>query len=246
MPNSDGMYLSDTPLTDMEIFIGLTSWRSSTGAVLGSESGNLFISWNNAALDCYASCGAVLKRTGIYSNPDLMQEAFGTLGVVAAASAPPGSPYIVRPQPGPSSISGTSDPLGIQNIPPMPSSRMPTRVGAQSGPIAKGIKINSVDVLHTNFAAQTNVQFGLKSIQFLGDNAAGNQQAPVVTDLIAYGNNGLSLIATPPGDGSKWNKKNIVVATPSFIILPDTEVVARFTSTPTGSNAFQFQGIVLH
>lgn len=229
MPGTDGYWNQDTPYTDMEIFVGASEFKDIANlATVASASSGLF-TLNlaaGAAGNFCADVTAAIKRTGVYATPALTQEQYGT-----AAS-----------QPGPTLVSGTSDPEGIRGYPPYLSSTLATLRGPVSGPVPKGVQLNSVDVIYnvTGLAASL-AQIGVFATNFV-DGVAGN-----VVNLITLGANGLPTairttvyrfnIPVPTGAGA--------VAAPYFMTLSGTELSIQVKLTAGASTgAISFYGCV--
>lgn len=225
--NTDGMFTQNTPVTDGHIFIGPSEWQSTTAinTLFGtSGEGNVYLLLPaGGTVNLFTSLEAIL-RSGMYAL--FGDRAFGTKG-------PP-------PVPGPSIVSGTSGPRGITSKPPITKTQMPTLVGPAREPVPKGIRVQAVDVIGTVLNTPlTSISFGLTSTAFSASGAV--PAAPVVTNIIPYGNNGLPIaVATNPGTAT------IQVPTPTFIIptTPTTVIAHLGVVTPAGST-FVFYGINL-
>ena len=222
MSNTDQYWSGDTAFPDLELFIGATEFKDLAAVATFASAGAGLLSLNlatTAAGNFFANITTMFKRTGIFASPAIQQQQFGT----AAA------------QPGPSSVAGTSDPEGIRGFPPFATNRLPTLVGPQTGVVPKGVQINSVDLLYSLGAVNASLaQVGLTNTNFV-DNVAPN-----VVNLIALGANGM-----PVAFRAQPYRFNVVVPTPSFPILPDTETVLNVKITAGSGGTAVFYGAVL-
>lgn len=227
MSHTDGRWTQGTSVPDLQQFIGADEF-----ALLGGTAplpstiatpGLLFRTVAAGSAAIFAkSLSELLLRSGVYATPAYDQEQFGT----AAA------------QPGPSSVSGTSGPLALQQgQPPVLASQMGTVIGGvQTGPIPKGIQIDSVDVIYQVLADATAVAatMGLTKTVFK------NLTAPVVTNLIALGANGLPVVI-----GAQPQVTNVAVASPAMIVASDTEVLLNINLTGGTAGTIKFFGAVV-
>jgi hypothetical protein len=226
MSHTDGRWTQGTSVPDLQIFIGADEF-----ALLGGTAplpatiagpGLLFrtVAAGSAAI-LAKSLSELFLRSGVLATPAYDQEQFGT----AAA------------QPGPSSVAGTSGPLALkQGMPPMTASQMATVSGGNSGPSGKGIQIDSIDVIYQVLADATAVAatIGLTKTVF------ANLAAPVVTNLIALGANGLPVII-----GAQPQVTNVLVGTPAMIVAADTQVLLNINLTGGTAGTIKFFGAVL-
>jgi hypothetical protein len=234
MPDTQGRWTSKTPFPDLQLFIGAQRFKDLAGLATTPASiatpGLIFqtVPAGDASI-FIADIPELLLRSGVLATPQYNQEQFGT----AAA------------QPGPSSVSGTSGPLALpapsspfyQGFPPTPGAKMATVAGPNSGPGGKGIQIDSVDVIYQVLADATAVAatIGLTKTTF------ANLVAPVVTNLIALGNNGLPVVI-----GAQPQVKNVPVISPaSMIVAADTEVLLNINLTGGTAGTIKFFGAVL-
>jgi hypothetical protein len=227
MPNTDQMWMQDTATADMEIFVGPSEFKDVAAVATFNQIAGVPV-WNvaaAAAANFFADVSAALKKTGLYGNPALSQSQYGT-----AASLP-----------GPTAVSGTSDPEGIRGFPPFPAgapaatppyydyagspSRLATLVGPQTGPVPKGIQVNSVDVIYVLASTLTLGQLGLTSTSFV------NNVAPVVASLITLGSNLVNTAQAQP------YRVNVPVSNPAFIVTQDSELILNVKLTPAGGVA---------
>jgi len=222
MPNTDQYWQGDTPFPDMEIFVGATEFKDLAGLGTFASAGAGLMTLNlstTQAGNFFANITAALKRTGVYATAALQQQQFGT-----AAS-----------QPGPSLVANTSDPESIRGFPPFTTSRLPTLVGPATGPIPKGLQINSVDVIAAIGAVNASLfQIGLTNTNFV------NAVAPNVTNLITLGTNGL--VAT---FGAQPSRQNVLVTTPAFSTTVDTETILNIKITAGSGGTVNFYGAVV-
>jgi hypothetical protein len=222
MGYTDGKWEQGTPQSDLQIFIGASDFvDTSAHATLASAGAGLFSL--NVAASLAATLFVNLKsmlRTGVYATPALTQEQFGT----AAA------------QPGPSSVSGTSGPLALlAGYPPLTTAQLATLGHQLTGPLPRGIQIDSIDVIYavgTN--ALTTATIGLTKTVFV------NAVAPAVTNIIALGANGL-----PTAAAAQPYVTNVANAAPVMITDSDAELICNVNlTTPAGGTAV-FYGIVV-
>lgn len=222
MPNTDQFWMGDTPFPDMEVFVGASEFKDLAAVATFASAGPGLLTLNlatAAAGNFFANITAALKRTGMYGSTVLNQQQFGT-----AAS-----------QPGPSQVSGTSDPEGVRGFPPFTANRLPTLVGPQTGPIPKGFQVNSVDVLYT----VSTVNAGLAQIGFTNTNFVDNV-APNVVNLIALGANGM-----PTAFRTNTYRFNVPVPTPAFITALDSSAILNVKLTAGSGGTINFYGCVL-
>ena len=226
MGNTDGVWSQDTPVNDMEIFVGATEFKDSSANATGPNSGGLgLLSLNLAASKAgtfFVDITAMLKRTGVYATPALAGQQFGT-----AASMP-----------GPSLVAGTSDPEGIRGFPPFTTAQLPTLRGSTPGPPAKGVYVTSVDLIYTvTGLALTLATIGLTDTTFV------NNTAPAVVSRIVSGANGM-----PTAIQAQPYKFNIPVPllSQSFATASGTETILNVNLTTGVGGTAVFYGAVLH
>ena len=235
MSNTEQQWTQDLPQTDGVIFVGAPEFLSPTVALSTLSVATFGVPFYTVPASATSNFLTVLDqilRTGVYAAGPLSSvpggaQAFGTTG-------PP-------PVPGPSTVAGTSGPRGIKVVPPIPKASLPTLASGQfSGPIPKGIQINSVDLIYTVLGvAATSVSFGLASTKF-GAAGAG-ATAPTVTNLIAFGTNSL-----PTAVAANPVTTNIAVASPAMIVGSPVGLVAQVQFvTPSGSTV-DFIGMNVH
>lgn len=233
MPHTDGRWTNGTSTPGLQQFIGADEFALLGGTAPLPASiatpGLLFRTVAAGSAAIFAkSLSELLLRAPIYATPAYDQEQFGT-----AAS-----------QPGPSAVPNTSGPLAIpgsgtpnfQGFPPTPQSLLATLAGPALGAEAKGIQIDSVDVIYQVLTDATAVAatIGLTSTVF------GNLVAPVVTNLITLGNNGLPVII-----GAQPQVTNVPVATPAMIVGADTDVLLNINLTGGTAGTIKFYGAVI-
>lgn len=226
MSTTQGLVQQNSPNTDGQIFVGASEFKDVAGYATYASAGAGLFSLNIPSTDAatlFANVTAILRRTGMLATPAQNQEQFGT-----AAS-----------QPGPSSVSGTSDPLGIQGFPPFLAAAMPTLAGPTTGPVKKGYQVTSMDVIYeVDTVALSAATCGLTVTQFV------NGVAPAVTNRIALAANGLPT-ATNGTPGQAY-VKNIAVPTPVFSTATDGETIVNVNLTAGSGGTAKFYGVVLH
>jgi hypothetical protein len=222
MSVTDGKWEQGTPSTDMQIFVDAFWFTDVAGLATAATAGPGLFTKHVPATDAstfFANLGLLL-RTGQYASA-VDQEQFGTAAGVA----------------GPTTVANTSGPLALlPGIPPILAANMATLGHAQNGPISKGMQIDSIDVIYTVAGLAAAVAtVGLTTTTF------ANATAPVVTNLITLGANGLptAVQATP-------YVKSVAVATPAMLVTTDTEVVANVNFTGGATGTVDFYGIVVH
>jgi hypothetical protein len=223
MSVSEGRFEGNTSFPDMQFFIGFDDFQdTSAHAVYASQGAGLISQTLAQSLVCtlFANVGPYL-RTGVYATTAYDQEQYGT-----AASVP-----------GPSAVANTSGPLATLPVySPIVAASMATLGGIQRGPIPKGIQFDSVDVIYTVVgAALSAATIGLTNTVF------ANNVAPVVSNLITLGANGLPTLTQ-----AQPYVKNVAVTTPAMIVTPDSEVVLNLNFTTQGSGSLLIYGVVFH
>ena len=224
MPNTDQYWQGDTPFLDQEIFVGATEFKDLAGVGTFASAGAGLLTLNlatAAAGNFFANVTAALKRTGVFANPAIQQAQFGT-----SASLP-----------GPvQGLPNTNDPEGIRGFPPFTAATLPTLVGPRSGTVAKGIQVNSVDILYTlNTVNASLAQIGLTYTNFVDNTAA----LPTVTNLITLGANGM-----PTAFRTNLNRFNVPVSTAVMITAFDSELIANVKITAGSGGTVNFYGCV--
>jgi hypothetical protein len=224
MSHTDGMFTMDTPNTDGQFFVGASEFIDTAGVATTASAGAGLFSKNiasAAAATFFANIVPILRRTGMYATPALNQEQFGT-----AASVP-----------GPTTVANTSGPEGTQGFPPWTQAQLPTLIGAIAGPISKGFRVTSIDVIYeVDTVIATLATVGLTVTQFV------NGVAPTVTNRIALGANGLPVAFAT---GLPY-VKNIVVPSPVFSTASDGETIVNVNLTAGTGGTIKFYGVVLH
>ena len=223
MSHTDGFYEMDTPTPDGQFFVGASEFIDTNGAATTASAGAGLFSKNTPASSTsnfFANVAQILRRTGVFATPARVQEQFGT-----AASVP-----------GPTAVPNTSGPEGTSGYPPWIGTTVPTLAGPVTGPIPKGYRINSIDVIYDVEAVDlTSATTGLTVTSFTNGNA------PVVTNRIALANNGLSLVHA----NGVAKVINIAVPSPVFSTASDGETIINVNFvTPAGSSV-KFYGVVL-
>jgi hypothetical protein len=227
MPNTDGRWSAETSFPDLQLFLGADKFTDVAAlATIPATIATAGLVYKTVpagdACIFVASLSELMLRSGVYASSAFDQEQFGT----AAA------------QPGPSLVSGTGGPLQLpQGQPPMTSSQLATVSGNYvSGARAKGIQIDSVDVIYQVLTDATAVAatIGLTKTAF------SNLAAPVVTSLITLGANGLPVII-----GAQPQVTNVAVTTPAMIVAADTEVLLNINLTGGTGGTIKFYGAVV-
>jgi hypothetical protein len=232
MSQTEGRWTAKTPFPDLQVFYGADEF-----ALLGGTAplpatiatpGLLFRTVAAGSAAIFAKTLDLYLRSGIFATPAYDQEQFGTAAL----------------QPGPSAVSGTNDPLALrgsgtpnfQGFPPIPSSRLATLGNFDTGPSIKGIQIDSVDVIYQVLTDATAVAatIGLTKTVY------GNLVAPVVTNLIALGANGLPVVI-----GAQPQVTNVAIATPAMIQAADTQVLLNINLTGGTAGTIKFIGAVV-
>jgi len=219
---TDGWLTQDMPFPDQEVFIGASEFKdlAALGTFASAGAGLLTLNLSAAqAGNFFVNVAPLLKRTGVLATPSTFQQQYGT-----AAS-----------QPGPSSVANTSDAEGMTGFPPYTTAQLPTLVGPLTGAKAKGIQINSVDLIYAIAAVNASLaQVGLTRTVFV-DNVA-----PAVTNIIALGANGM-----PVAFRANPYVFNVPVAAPAMITAKETSVILNVKLTAGAAATAQFYGAVL-
>ena|SRR5579863_4285841 len=225
MSQTDGRYTQDTPVPDMQVFVGASEFVDTSAHVtVGSAGAGLFSQNLAAALAAtlFADVTALLKRTGVFATPAYDQEQYGT-----AASVP-----------GPTTVANTTGPEGITGFPPFLAAALPTLKGPVSGAVPKGVQITGIDVIYTvTGAALTVVTVGVTDTNFV------NNVAPAVVNRIALGANGL-----PTAVQAQPYRTNVAVPTgnQAMATLSDTETIVNVNLTTQAGGSAVFYGVVLY
>lgn len=222
MPTTESVWEQNSPLTDMQIFIDPYHIFASAGtATLTRDGAGLLNLAIGASQACVFNAFCTSKtRTGMYATPASSQEQFGT-----AAS-----------QPGPSTVAGTSSPLALKpGFPPITAANLATLGAFQSGPIPKGIQVNSIDVIYSVAgAALTLAQCAVYKTVF------ANNVAPAVTALLASGAHGL-----PTATQAQPYVTNVPLTTVAFLTDNDVEPIVELDLTTQAGGSAKLYGIVL-
>jgi hypothetical protein len=224
MSTTDGKWEQYTASTDLTLFLGadqFTDFAAVATLPAAPAAGLLFktVPATDAA-KFFVTAEGLLLRSGQFAT--FGQDAFGTAAAV----------------PGPSLVSGTSGPLAqIVGRPPMTAAQMTTIHGSLAGPPPKGVQINSVDIIYQVLTlAAATATVGLTTTTF-----SGVASAPVVTNLIALGANGL-----PTAVAAHPTVTNVVVPTPAMIVpTVDTQVILNINLTAGATGTIDFIGAVL-
>ena len=224
---TSGIFECDLPYTDGQIFLGASELLPlvAASAPFGSSGAGLYtlnIPASTTA-NLFANLNQTL-RTGRLGSTLYDQQQFGT-----AASVP-----------GPSSVTNTSGPSGLQGHPPIAAASLPTLIGPVRGAIPKGMQVNSVDVIYqVTTLALTSATIGLTSTKF-GAAGAG-ATAPVVTSLITLGANGL-----PTATAANPVTTRVTVATPAFTITAETEMILNLNFVTPATSLVAVYGATLN
>ncbi len=222
MGRTNGRWVQDTPNPDGAIFVGATEFKDLDATATLSNTGAGLLAYAlgaGAAGAFYANITAMLKRTGVFATPNLMQEQFGT-----AASVP-----------GPTTVAGTTDADAIQGYPPFTAAQMPTLAGAAAEPFPKGFEITSIDVIYS---------IGTANIAALGlvltdTTFTDNTAAPVVTTRLTSTTFTLT-------HRTNLYVKNTPVPTPAFPIANADSTQVNVNITGATTSTVLFYGVVLH
>jgi hypothetical protein len=220
---TEGKWEQMTPQSDLQIFVGAGSFAdTSAHAVLATQGAGLFDFTLAAGLAAtfFTEAGLFL-RTGVLATPAFDQEQYGT-----AAS-----------QPGPSAVAGTSSPFGfVPGFPPLTAANMATLGKFQTGAVPKGMQVNSLDVVYTvGGAAATAPTVGMTRTAF------ANNVAPVVTNIITLGTNGLATAVQ-----AQPYVINVPVTTPAMITTTDSAPIINFNITAGASTGtVTFYGVIM-
>lgn len=219
MSHTRGKWSQDLGSIDFQLFLTPDMFvDTSTLSVLTATTGIIerTIAASHA-VTLFASLRTFL-RTGVLATPNNSQRQFGT----------------ALSQPGPSSVSGTSDPLAMIGFPPYTAATNPT-IAPSSGAVPKGLKILFVDLIYSVAAVNLSaITVGLTTTQFI------NSVAPATANIVALGLNNLlvGFQATP-------HRIRVPVVNPAYIVLDGCEVVLNFNlTTPAGGTAI-FYGAVI-
>ena len=224
MSYTEGRWEQGTPFPDMTIFVGPDELKNTSGTatLTLNAPGDLSLNIGASQTCVFLVTEASMLRSGVYANAALDQSQFGT-----AAS-----------QPGPSLVPGTSGPLGQKaGYPPIPASQMTTLGAVLTGPMPKGIQINSiVPIYSVQGGALSSIALGVTSTKF------ANNAAFVVTNLLAKAQNGL-LLANTTGAATPYTNA-VAMPTPSFIVGAATGVEALLElDLTTGAGTARLYGI---
>lgn len=224
---TSGIFECDLPYTDGQIFLGaseLLPLVAASAPFASAAAGKYTLNVPaSTTANLFANLNQIL-RTGRLGSTLYDQQQFGT-----AAS-----------QPGPSSVSNTSGPSGLSGRPPITGANLPTLIGPVRGAIPKGLQVNSIDVIYqVTVLALTSATIGLTATQF-GAAGAG-AVAPIVTNLITLGANGL-----PTAVAANPVTTRVPVATPAFTITPETELILNLNFVTPATSLVSVYGAVLN
>jgi hypothetical protein len=230
MSHTDGRWTQGSASSDLTIFIGADKFVDFAAVATlpaAPAAGLLYKTVGNNAVAKFFASLDLLLRSGQFATAAFSQSQFGT----AAA------------QPGPSSVAGTSGPLALNpGFPPVTAANMSTvggTVGAapMTGPLPKGIQINSFDVVYQVLGlAAAAATVGLTRTKFV------NLAAPVVSNIVALGANGLPTVI-----GAQPQVTTVTVTSPAMIVpVGDTEVILNVNLTGGATGTVNFYGVNLN
>jgi hypothetical protein len=228
---TDQKWEQGTPQTDLHLAIGtdeFVDFAAVSTLPAAPAAGLLYkVVPTTAAAKFFHTPEAPMYRSGVYGTD---QEQFGTAGGTS----------------GPSTVANTSGPLALApGIPPITAANLATvggtigGSGILHGPIPKGIQINSIDVIYQVLAVNASAAtIGLTRTFFQ------NGVAPVVTNIIALGTNGLVLTI-----GAQVQVINVPVTSPAMIVPAqngDTIIILNVNFTAGAGGTVNFYGCVLN
>lgn len=226
MGHTQSRWTGDTPASDMRIFVGATEFLDVAAHATVASAGTGLFTLNLAAGlagTFFANLSSLLRRTGSLAAAGPSQQQFGTAAGV----------------PGPSGVAGTSGPLAQSGYPGAAgwvSATNPTLLGPATEPLSKGMQINSVDVIYSVLTVNAALAtIGLTKTKF------SNLVAPVVTNLIALGANGLPVAFNAAGP----NVKTVTVLNPSMLTDLDSETILNINLTAGAGGTVVFYGAEL-
>jgi hypothetical protein len=146
--------------------------------------------------------------------------------------------------PGPNSTSGTSAPSGFGSdsvIAPIAAANLPTLIGSVSGPPAKGIQLNYIDLVYQIFG---NV---LASFEYQVDKITippGFDQNVVISNMVPLGNVPLAFRQPMTNDISRFR---ISVPNPKMLVDDGDfiQVQVAMSSPPSSGDSLAFIGLFL-
>ena len=220
MSKTSGRWEAESPFTDLQIFLAPELFFNSGAGSLALSNGVVGVSLASSNAAVLSSNIISFTRTGQYSNP-LDQQQFGT----AAGTY------------GPTAVANTGDISGLlPGYPPMLASQMATLGNIQRGPIAKGFRLTSFDIVYSvTGLALAAATCSLSAVTFV------KGSAPIVTSLVASGANGLTTAIS-----TGVNVINVPVPTPVYLTTADTAVVLTVSLTAGATGTAFFYGGVLH
>ena len=228
MSITEGKWEQETPQPDLHLWIGADEFVdfAAVATLPASPAAGLIyrIVPASSAAKFFKSPEATMLRSGVYATAAYDQEQYGT------------SLSLPGPQ---ASLANSGGPnAGLAGFPPTLAAQMSTLGGIQRGPIPKGFQINSVDVIYQPLVTVASaITFGLTKTQFV------NAAAPVVTNIIALGANGLPLAIN-----AQPLVTNIPVTSPAMIVpaqAGDLGLVVNLNITTT-TGTVNFYGVMLN
>jgi hypothetical protein len=225
MGYTDGKWQQAQANNDLVVFLGADQWTdfAAVSTLPTAPAAGLIykVVPTTAASKFFITGEHLFLRSGILGSANFDQNQFGTAAAV----------------PGPSAVAGTSGPLGTYaGYPPIPGAQMNTVGLPVTGAPAKGIQINSIDVIYQVLAvAASAATIGLTKTSFV------NLAAPVVTNIIALGANGLPTVI-----GAQPQVTTVAVASPSMIVASsDLQVLLNVNLTAGSGGTINFYGAVI-
>jgi len=231
MSTTRGRWEQATGFTDGQLFVGATNFlpsaASGAATIVSSAAGLLTLNQAASLTGNFFASISTLLRTGQLATAAVNQEEFGTAALV----------------PGPSSVANTSDPSDLPpGFPPWTEAVIPTITGGYKGPIPKGLKPIWVDLIYEiDTGAITSVTFGLTKTAMP---PVGTSAAPVVTNIITLGANGLPVAANTAGQVTR-TRINVATANQLYLNTDGTELIANVNFVTPASNSVKFYGMIL-
>jgi hypothetical protein len=230
---TEGRWEQGSPSTDLQVFAGADQFTdfAAVSTLPAAPAAGLIYKVVPAATAAkfFITPEPLLLRAGQYATAAYNQQQFGTAAAV----------------PGPSGVANTSDPLALPaGFPPIAAANLTTISGSITGtgtgilrgPLPKGVQINSIDIIYQVLTvAASAATTGLTKTAF------ANLVAPVVTNIIALGANGL-----PTAIGAQPQVTNVAVAAPAMIVpSADSQIVLNVNLTSGAGGTVNFYGAVL-
>jgi hypothetical protein len=223
MSGTDGYITQDLPNPDLQLFRGPSDFVDTSGFAAYTQSGGLYylhVPATDAAT--FITDALIFSRTGFYPTTASAQEQYGT------------SLSLPGPQ---KSLPNSGDPDGLNpGYPPILSNQMATLGNIRRGPVAKGMMLTSIDVIYrVNAVAATLGTCSITAVAFVSGSA------PVITNIIPLGANGLTLAAS-----ANPYVITIPVTSPAFLVTPDMEIIDNVNFTAGAGGTVDFFGLTAH